>query len=355
MSKLKSKLLLVLVVIFALVGLLLSGCGGEKQKQAVAPAEQKGKTQEKVVIKFASSFPMESNVTESMKLFKEKAEKNSNGRLEVQLYPGSQLYADKEMWRVLGEGGIEMAWLNPDIGTGIVPSLGLTYFPCYFDDRDHHYRMLNGEPGQIIGKDIEGLAKAKVLSWGEFGSVGVISRKPIKTLEDWKGLRIRSPGQFTGIFIKEIGSAPTPISSAELYQAMQRGIVEGAYTAVPGFYSRKLFEVAKYVPDTYVSTVGIILGASVEFWNKLPAELQKIVLEAAQEAGKYAQDTSLRDDAAAIEKVKAAGVQFIPISPEEKTRWRKATLPKMSEELKKQIGEEKAQKLLDAVEALRKK
>ena len=350
--KIVTLFLLILFVAAAMVA-----CGGQKgAEQPKEQAPQKEAAQEKIVFKMVGTLPIQHHVTKASEVFKSAIEKNSNGKIEVQFYPAQQLYNDKDVVNVLPKGSVEMAVFQTDFWPGLVPSLSAIFFPTYYSGVDHLWAIIEGEPGKIIAQDFEEKANCKILGWLDYGDVELLSKKPVKKLEDFKGLRVRSPGENCSVWLKAVGAAPVTMSSGEAYQALQRGTVDGVMSGPTSFLERKWYEVAKNMTEYPIQPGGIFgIGINLDIWKKLSPDLQNVLQEAAKEAREYNKKVCADENKRVREELKKLGVTANPISEEEQARWRAKGVPALIENYKQRVGAEKAQKILDAAEALRKK
>ncbi len=342
-----------LAVIFAAL-LLAAGCGG-KEAGKEAPKGDAKSAGEKIVIRFAGTMPVNHHITTAGERYKKAVEEATKGRVEIQFYPAQQLYADKDLVSVVPKGGVEMAQVNFAFWTGLAPSLGLLSMGVNYSGADHYFRVQDGEPGKIIAKDLEEKANIKFISWLDYGMGTFIANKPLKTINDFKGTKLRGQGDYDSAFIKDLGGAPTAMSSTEVYMALQRGVLDGAISGPSSFVTRKWIEVAKYPVNIDIGRGQFGIVANRDFFNKLPADIQKVLLEEARKVCEWTRQEAKNEDSKAWETIrKTPGVQVVEVSPDEFARWRELGVKGGKEILSEKIGKEKAAQLLDMVEKLRK-
>lgn len=338
----KMRTITVLAVFILFATIFLTGCGGNKNTP--------GKQGEKIIVRMVGTLPAQHHFTKALEMYKEKVEKKSNGRIEVQIYPSQQLYNDKDLVNVLPNGAVEMAFLNPDMWAGLIPSEGILYLPTYYKSREQFYAVLDGEPGQMINKDFEKKGNTKILGNIEYGASGIISKKPITRMEDFKGLRTRSFGEYIATFLQAVGASPTTMSSGEMYQALQKGTLDAAMSGPGSFVDRKLYEVADYyLENDLMHSTPFLTGVNLDFWNKLPPDLQEVLKEAALEVQDWTRKYALESDQKYKETLKEKGVKFTKISDEEYSRWREKAAPALEAHYKDKVGAEKAQIILDDI------
>jgi len=318
-----------------------------------AEAKQGGEPENKITVKMVGTLPIKHHLSKALEMYKELVEQKSGGRVEFKLYPAQQLYNDKDLVNVLPQGGVEGAIFNSDFFAGLVPSEGILYFGTYFQNREQYYRLLETEAWKIITKDFEEVGKIKILGLIEYGAGGIISKKPIAKLEDFKGLRVRAYGEYIATFLQAVGAAPVVMSSGDMYEGLQRGTIDAAMSGPSSFVDRKLIEVTEYYleDDIYHSTP-FLLGFNLDFWNKLPPDLQKVFADAAKEVQGWSIEYAFKADKKYKEQIKAKGLTITTVDNKEMTRWREKAVPALKARYTINVGEEKARKILDITDKL---
>lgn len=229
-------------------------------------------------------------------VFKKYVEETSNGRIKVELYPNNQLGAERQMVEGITLGTIEMGVLSPGVIAGFVPTWQVFDLPFLFKSREVAYKALDGELGDKLKAD--SLKKGiMTLAFPENGIRQVTnSKKPIKSPDDFKGLKIRVMENPVHVAtFKALGANPTPMNFGELYTALSQKTVDGQDNPVTVVYSSKFNEVQKYLSLTghvYAPSSMII---SVVYFNKLPKDIQAIIIEGANRY-KVAERKSISDN-----------------------------------------------------------
>jgi len=298
----------------------------------------------------AGTLPVQHHLTKALEMYKEIAEKKSGGQIEMQIYPAQQLYSDKDLVNALPKGACEGALFNSDMWSGLVKSVGPVFFPGYFQKRDLFYKFFDSEAWQIIKKDFENQGNIKVLSMVELGTGGLISKKPIRKLDELKGQRIRAYGEYTAIFLQAQGAAPVVMSSGDMYLALQRGTLDAILSSTSAIVDRKLYEVGKYMweKDTTFS-LPFLMAFNLDFWKKLPPHLQKILADGAIEVQEWSKEYTLTSDNDYKKVLKEKGVTFVSIDPEEWQKIHEKAVLALDAAYIKNVGEEKGQKILSII------
>jgi len=215
---------------------------------------------------------------------------------------------------------------------------------------------MDGYPGSVINKDFEEKAHLKILNYFNFGQSEICSKDPLVKLEDFKGKRIRAGGAVEALFVQALGAAPVSIDAGEVYQALQRGTVDGAIGGPSNFDTRKWYEVAKHATLSNIRPANFhFLVVNTNTWNKLSTQLQKVLLDAGKKAQEYNFKAAADEDRLSIEKVQKLGMVFNKITDREQDRMRDASMDKLMDLYRKAVGQENAKKICDSVEELRKK
>lgn len=330
------KLILAVMLISCL--LVLAACG---QKQAEAPAQNDAPEEKKVVIKIAHVEADTDTLQACGLLFKDYAEKESGGTIEVQLYPNSELGADRQATEAVALGTVQMALPGTATLTLYTPKFGICDMPFIFSDTDSAFQALDNELGAKLN---ESLANTGLMNLGYYmiGERHVSNNiRPINEPADMKGIDIRvmeSP-VYIGLF-KALGANPTPINFGELYTALQQGTVDAEDNPASIVYTSKFYEVQKFYSLTghTLSFGGVVINE--KFFNSLSEKQQNIVKEGAK---KFFVDEQramkLKDADSYLDKLKGEGMTINDITPENKKKFMDAVIP-MYEDFKKDIPQE---------------
>ncbi|WP_221038020.1 TRAP transporter substrate-binding protein [Gelria sp. Kuro-4] len=270
-----------------LVGLLvLSGCGGSGNKASSNAGEkqQEGPIVLKLGHVLNEASPFHKGAEEFARAVKEK----SGGRLEVKIFPNGQLGNDRTLAEAMQMGTLDMEVAGSATLVGFVPRLQLFDLPFLFRDQQHAYKVLDGPIGKEVLKDFDQKGIVGLAFWENGLRHLTNSVRPIKTPNDVKGLKIRVQEIPLHVsFWKILGADPTPMAWTEVYTALQQKTVDGEENPIQTIYTQKIYEVQKYI-----SLTGHVYGAAVimvskKTYDKLPADLQKVLVEAAQETADW--------------------------------------------------------------------
>ncbi|MDR3590210.1 MAG: TRAP transporter substrate-binding protein [Negativicutes bacterium] len=268
--------------LFSLVGLILSvlllgGCGTKQSQEAVRDG--------KITIIAAHATTSDYVYHIGMETFAKSVTAKTNGKVEVKIYPNGQLGTnEREVVEALQLGTVNMTVVNGAVISNFAPRADVFNLPFIFRDVQHLYKASDGEPGNVIAKDLE--AKGlKVLAWWSNPQRSMFnSKRPINTLADLKGLKIRVTQSPVSIeTFNALGALPTPMAYGEVYSGLQQGVIDGAENDPISVVTMKFNEVAKYYSVTNHFMVACPLLMDMKYFNNLPPDVQTAVQEAAVE------------------------------------------------------------------------
>lgn len=275
-----------IITLFISIILVLVGCssnGGETAQNTTSGEN----SIENVTISIGHINPEtdEAQFHQGILKFIEIVEEKTNGSVKFEVYPGGELGGEREMIESTQLGTLDMVVTSTGpLGNFADKTLALD-FPFLFKDREHAYRVLDGEIGDEINQQIAENGMYN-LAWWETGFRQITNNsREIKTPADLTGLKIRTMENPVHLFAFEhYGAAPTPMAFTELYTGLEQGVVDGQENPLTVIVPNKLQEVQKYLSiSNHVYSPGAVL-INKEKFDSFSPELQKILTEAAQEA-----------------------------------------------------------------------
>ncbi|MCB0584633.1 MAG: TRAP transporter substrate-binding protein [Phaeodactylibacter sp.] len=271
-----------------------------------------GKTTKTRTLKLAHGLDNTHPVHKGMEYMAERLAERSGGRLTIEIYPSQQLGTERQCLELLQIGSLAMTKVSAAVMENFAPNIQVLSLPYIFRDREHSFRVLDGEVGKKLLKQSEKYW-LRGLTYFDAGYRSFYTKdRPIRKPEDLEGLKIRVQESVTAInLVRALGGAPTPISWGELYTALQQGVVDGAENNPPSFYLSHHYEVCKYYSLNEHTAVPDILIIGTIAWNSLSAQEQQWLQEAAQEATVYQRKLWAEAEQHALEEVQKAGVEVI--------------------------------------------
>ncbi|TCP96266.1 tripartite ATP-independent transporter DctP family solute receptor [Cricetibacter osteomyelitidis] len=297
-----------------------------------------------ISLRFGYEAPRSDTQHEAAKKFNQLLKEKTKGEIKLSLFPDSTLGNAQTMISAVRGGTIDLEMSGSPNFTGLEPKLNVIDIPFIFKDREHVYKVLDGEIGQNLLKDLEAQGLKGLAFWDvgfrEFSN----SKHPVNKPEDIKGLKVRT--NQNPMYIQAfslLGSNPVPMPLAELYTALETRAVDAQEHPIGIFWSSKLYEVQKHLSLTNHGYTPLIVVMNKAKFDGLSPELQQAVLEAAKEAGRFQRDLNVKNEKEIIEKLRKAGVEVIetvdqmPFKAVIEADVRKSFIEKHGDDLVKQI------------------
>ncbi|NLH81471.1 MAG: TRAP transporter substrate-binding protein [Phyllobacteriaceae bacterium] len=288
---------------------------------------------EEIVVKFSHVVAPNTPKGKGAERFKELAEKYTAGKVKVEVYPNSQLYKDKEELEALQLGAVQM--LAPSLAK--FGPLGVKEFevfdlPYIFPDRVALRKVTEGPVGKKLLKLLEPKGITGLAYWDN-GFKIMSANKPLRTPDDFLGLKMRiQSSKVLEAEMKALGALPQVMAFSEVYQALQTGVVDGTENPPSNMYTQKMHEVQKYATLSRHGYLGYAVIVNKKFWDGLPTDVRGELEKALAEATTYANDIAEKENADAVEAMKASGkTEFITLTTEQAAAWKSALKPVWSE------------------------
>lgn len=305
MSKMKKPAVLLSMVMLLSVALLLAGCGGSGN------GSSGGKGNDVIKIRLGYTLAPGNHYDVMSRKFGELVAQKTSNKVKVEVFPQSQLGGEVQMIQAAKVGTQEMLITAQAPLENTVKEWTIFDMPYLFDSIDQANAVLNGPVGDRFLKMLpqHGLIG---LGWLSVMERNVFSSKPINSLPNMKGMKIRvmeAPGYVQAY--TALGATPTPMAYNEVYTALQQGVVDGGDTSPDQFNEDKFIEVAKYYNITHVHYLPAVLLVSKKTYDTWSPDIQKAVQDSASEALKYGRDYYKEAYKKSLDKAREKGVQVI--------------------------------------------
>ena len=279
-----------------------------------------------IVLRLAETHPQDYPTTKGDYEFARLVKERSGGRIQIEVYYGSQLGQEKAVIEQVQFGAIDMTRVSISPVASFVPKLNAFQMPYLYRDEAHMWKVLKGDIGKGLLASLEPFGFIG-LGWFEAGSRNFYnSKRPITKPEELKGLKIRvQESELMMGLVSAFGAVPTPMAYGEVYSALQTGVVDGAENNWPSYFSTSHYEVAKYFClDEHTRVPEIIIGSKISLGRLSKAD-QDLIKQAALDAIDYQRAEWAKYEQISIDKVKAGGAQISYIG--DKTEWQKLMDP----------------------------
>lgn len=241
------------------------------------------------IIRFSHSSDSTSVRHQSALVFKEIVEKNTD--IKVEVYHSSQLAGDTAGIQGVKLGTIQMTVTGAGLYSTIEPKMGITALPFLFETFEEAWAFCDSEVNAKVDKLLLGKGIRVLAYWENGFRILTNSKRPIKSLEDFKGLNIRTPeNPIIMATIRALGASASPLPWGEVYMALKQRVFDGQENSIPSAYRNKLWEIQDYLAVTnhvYETTVCTINN---DFWETMTVEEQNILTKAAKEAGQVCRE-----------------------------------------------------------------
>jgi C4-dicarboxylate-binding protein DctP len=285
--------------------------------------------QSPIVIKFSHVVANDTPKGKGALKFKELAEKYTDGKVKIEVYPNSSLYKDKEEIEALQLGSVQM--LAPS--TAKFAPLGAKEFealdlPWLFKDDETYAAAMKGTVGKWLFQKLESKGITGLAYWDN-GFHMVSSNRPLMKPTDFQGLKFRISGsKIADQYFRLIGSIPQIMAFSEVYQALQTGVVDGCENTASNYLTQKFFEVQKDITVSYHAHLQYAVIVNSKFWSGLPPDIRTQLEKAMTEATDYTNSIARKENEDALAEIKKSGKTTLHyLSDDDRKAWQAAMAP----------------------------
>ena len=273
-----------------------------------------------IVLKAGHSQNAGEPMDRALHMMREHVEAATGGKVTIEIFPNMQLGGEVEMIKQVLTGSLDITSPSNAPLTNFVPALKIFDMPFLFRDEAHMIKVLRGPVLQDIA-EIVATSGIRLLGVYNVGVRHIMSNKPVRTMDDLKGLKIRTmQSKYHMAAFNAFGANATPISYAELYSSLQTGVVDGAEAANTNYFEKKFYEVAPYWGQVGWTILTAPLIMSEKKFASLPSDVQQALLEGGNKAAAWEQDYYASVDQGRLDDVRNAGVSItkLDIAPFQK-------------------------------------
>lgn len=267
---------------------------------------------QEIRLRFAHSLSTNEPFHEAAEYFAKNVEQRTNGRVQIKVFPGEQLGTLKETMEMIRQGANVMVSTDSGYLADFVPDFGILNGPYLLRQPTDFKKLLASDWYREITQKAHA-AGFQVLAFNwYFGARHIIGNRPVRNMDEMKGLSIRVPpvAMFIETF-KALGARGVTLQFSEVYTGLQQKVVDAVEAPLPTLYGAKLYESAKVVSMTshFVAYLGVSMNATV--FDKLPKDVQAVLLEEAAKAGDHMATLTGQRQQAVIKDFEAKGVTFV--------------------------------------------
>jgi len=285
--------------------------------------------QQPIVIKFSHVVAENTPKGQGAIKFKEVAEKKLPGKVQVQVFPSSQLFGDAKELEALLLGDVQFIAPSLSKFDRYTKKIQLFDLPFLFDDIEAVDRFQSSAKGQELLTSMKNRGLIGLAYWHNGMKQLSTNRDKLTRPDDVKGLKFRiQASDVLEAQFRALGANPQKMAFSEVYQALQTGVVDGQENTWSNIYSQKFHEVQKTIAETNHGVIDYMVVTNAKWWDGLPADVRKGLSEAMTEATAYSNKLAEDINMADKKKIADAGKAKIqPLSKDDVAAWRKSMEP----------------------------
>lgn len=243
--------------------------------------------------------------------FKEEVENLSDGEMTVDIYPNSTLGGDRDMAEGMQMGTIDFA-LIAGVLSNFEPSIQLLELPYLLENEEEYNNIVHGEVGEEIADRVLESSNIRILNWWDRGPRHITANKPIETMDDIQGLKIRIPEiKAMEDTWREMGASPITMAWSEVYTGLEQGTIDAQENPIPFTFGGRIHEVQQYLSLTAHKYEYVTLAMSGNTWESLNEEQRDIIEQAASVATEFENDLVKTETENILETMKEEGIEVI--------------------------------------------
>lgn len=259
---------------------------------------------------------------EFLKEFKNRIEAKSGGRIKGEVYPGAQLGGFPQMIQGVQFGTIELYQGPPGFQRGLDPRMQVVEVPGLFENMEHGQKTITDPRFRDQFAEINTAKGLKGVTFYNYGPTSYAATSPLRKLDDFRGKKFRVLATKVEIeLMNRLGASGVPMDLAEVLPSIQNRTLDGIRSSIVVMGAGKYFTITKFITDVQDSMIPIGAWVSTAWLNKLPADLQKLVVDTGRELEDFAYQRSVEFDKSAAQLWKENGAEVIRLSPEDQAEF----------------------------------
>jgi tripartite ATP-independent transporter DctP family solute receptor len=267
---------------------------------------------QEIKIRFAHSLSTSEPAHVAAEYFAKNVAERTKGKVQITVFPGEQLGSGKDVNEMIRQGANVMNITDPGYLSDFVPDIGVLNGPYIVKDPKEFDKLLASDWYKSIDERMQKAGFRLISIGGFFGARHVIADKPVRKPEDMQGMTIRVPPNTMWIeTFKAMGARPATVQWSEVYNALQQNVVNAAEAPYGSLFGSKLQEVRKVISTTGHFTAIIAWPINAGYFNRLPKDVQAVLLEEGERARKEMTRLTLEQEKGYVEKFKQAGVTMV--------------------------------------------
>lgn len=265
-------------------------------------------------LKLGINDPNTSNYYKGAMAIADQVAKETNGRIQITVYPSGGLGNEREMVEGAMMNTVDIWTSANSVITNFIPDMGLLDVAYLWDNAVQAHAAVDGELGDLIAKEIQDKLNLKVIGWMESGFRDTFAIRPVRSINDLRGLKIRTmENEYHMAAFNSFGSIATPMAYGDVFPALQQKTIDAAENAVSNCLASGYYEVTKHIADTHHAFVYILVGMSPKAWSQIPEDLREPFLRGVKTGCDLQRQYLVEANEEAIVELKKLGVTFYDI------------------------------------------
>ncbi len=288
---------------------ILTGCGSGGQSEITEVGDSSGT----VTLKLGMVDPDVSNFHEGALAIADEVSKATGGKVKIEVFAGGQLGNERDMYEGAQMGTIDMFTASNAVLTSFIPEMAVLDQPFLFETEEQAHNVIDGKVGELIAEKTEE-QQIHTVGWMDVGFRNVFSVRPVETVDDFEGLKIRTMENDIHIAaFNALGAIATPMASGDVFTGLQQGTIDAAENAIANLIANRYYEITKNV--TMTNHIFGFMGVFVsdKAWNQIPEDLRDEFLAGVEAGTKLQRQYLVEANEAAKEELTELGVQFYEI------------------------------------------
>ncbi|HET6598965.1 MAG TPA: TRAP transporter substrate-binding protein DctP [Burkholderiaceae bacterium] len=269
-------------------------------------------------MRVSHQYPPTHQVAKAIEQFAAAVEKNTEGKVDVQVFGANQLFKPNQNHAAVASGQIEAAAIINFQWGGTIPEMSATSIPYLVTSAEALKKFPASDAAKLLNAKMEEKGVHNI-AWMVDANDGIMTsaKKPLVAPADFKGIKIRGLNKLFDAGLRALGASPTSMPGSEVYQALQTGVIDAGFTGVDAAFSRRYYEVQKYGVASPIISVYSNLVVNPAWWAKLPGDVKKEVMSAAAKAEAVLLPTSDEIPPESIQRLRDKGMQVTVLTKEQ--------------------------------------
>lgn len=316
------------MITLLLISLTIS-CAAPEAAPAPAPAPAPT-PKETVILRLVIPTPAGDKLTVQAEEMGQRFYERTNGQYQIKVYSGEQLAKIPEYLDAVRTGAVEMA----DVGWGIFAGMDprLAEIPMLYDN-GRAIAAAQRPTVDLYNEVFEKKLNQKGLASAYTGALEISSKKPLKVMEDWKGLLVGAINPEAAALAESLGASPVVVMWTESYSALEKGVVDACFNGLQWMIISGLADVSSYVTRFYAIPPFFGLTINLDIWKEMPKDVQDILMEEAWKKAEILNDIHLQAEAEEKEILEGMGMEVYDLPKAERDRWKEAVRPYVEKKL----------------------